>query len=354
MQNTIRRIWKGEAKYIKFILYIPLFFLSYLYGKCLLLREYMYKTGMMKVEEAPIPVISIGNISLGGTGKTPIVEKLAAELKKEGFNPGIITRGYKRKRKGIFSIDAGKDSAEDVGDEAMMLAKKGQCPVIVSINRARAIDEGIKTFKMDVALLDDGFQLKNIKKDIEILVINGKEGRENNALFPLGPCREPFERIKEADIILVNKGDLDNDTKDITKGIPAFKVKYKPAYLYNLRHNLIANYNFLKGKNVLAFSGLGDNESFFNLLRDLGANVIHEIAYPDHYAYKQIDIKRGSSFEDIDLIVTTEKDAVKIVNMEVPENLFYLSIEVVIEREQELLELIFKRLKTKDEGRGTH
>jgi tetraacyldisaccharide 4'-kinase len=189
MQNIIVRIWKGEAKYIKFILYIPLFFLSYLYGKCLLLREYMYKTGMMKVEEAPVPIISIGNITLGGTGKTPIVEKLAAEFKKEGFNPGIITRGYKRKKRGTFCIDAKVDRAEDVGDEALMLAKKGQCPVIVSINRARAIDEGIKTFKMDVALLDDGFQLKNIKKDIEILVINGKEGRENNALFPLGPCR---------------------------------------------------------------------------------------------------------------------------------------------------------------------
>lgn len=311
----------------------------------------MYKTGMIKVEEAPIPVISIGNISLGGTGKTPVVEKITSELKKTGLNPGIVTRGYKRKRKGTFSIDVNTDSAADVGDEAIMLAKKSQCPVIVGINRARAIDEGIKKFKMDVALLDDGFQLKNIKKDIEILVLNGKEGRENNALFPLGPCREPFERIKEADIILVNKGDLDNDAKTITKGIPSFKVKYKPAYLCNLRHNLIAHYNFLKGKNVLAFSGLGDNESFFSLLRKLGANVVRKIAYPDHYTYKQKDIDRASSFKSIDVIVTTEKDAVKIVNMEVPENLFYLSIEVDVDREQELLGLIMKKLSVVSEPR---
>ncbi|MCX5799543.1 MAG: tetraacyldisaccharide 4'-kinase [Proteobacteria bacterium] len=348
MRNTIVKIWEGEAKYIKWILYIPLFLLSSIYKICLVLRESMYRIGLMKVDKVAIPVISVGNITLGGTGKTPVVEKLSTDLKKMGFKPGIVTRGYRRKRKGIFHVDTKNDSARDVGDEAMMLAKRVQMPVIVGNNRGQAIDRGIKEFNIDIALLDDGFQLRNIRKDIEVLILNGAERKRNNGLFPLGPFREPLMRIKDADIILVNKGNLDSNTRAFAEGKPTFKVKYKPAYLYNLKENLITHYNFLNGKSVLAFSGLGDNRSFFHLLTNIGARIVHEISYPDHYVYRKKDIEKLSSFEDVEAIVTTEKDAVKIAHMDVPANLFYLSIEVHIEREEELLELIREMLKTRD------
>jgi tetraacyldisaccharide 4'-kinase len=350
MRDTMVRVWRGEAQTLRFVFYIPLLLLSALYRLCLVLREYAYRKGILKTEKAGIPVISVGNITLGGTGKTPVVDSIARRLKEKGFNPGIITRGYMRKRQGIFHVDVQSDTAGDVGDEAMMLAKRSQIPVMVGANRIQAIDKGIEMFNIDTAILDDGFQLKNIRKDMDILVLNGKKGLTNHELFPLGPYRESTGRIGEADIILVNKGELDDDTRHYAGRIPAFHVTYKPVYLLNMKDNLMTHYNFLMGKRILAFSGLGDNRSFFNLLIDLGAEVVHTISYPDHHVYTEKDIEKCASFQDVQHIVTTEKDAVKIVPMKIPENLFYLSIDAVIEGEEELLELITDRIHSRQLG----
>jgi tetraacyldisaccharide 4'-kinase len=109
----------------------------------------------------------------------------------------------------------------------------------------------------------------------------------------------------------------------------------------------IAHYNFLKGKKVLAFAGLGDNRSFFDMLVTMGINVVYEISYPDHYSYKKEDIESFISVSDVDAFVTTEKDAVKIVNLDVPKNLFYLAIDIVIEREEEFMECIMRKIEEK-------
>jgi tetraacyldisaccharide 4'-kinase len=347
MKNLILKIWRGEAKYLKWFLYPLLFFLSWVYKLCLKLREAMYSMDMIKMKEVSIPVVSIGNITLGGTGKTPVVERLSMKLKEAGLNPGIATRGYKRERGGIFCVDAKNDTAKEVGDEAFMLAKKTQIPVFVGADRAEAIGQGVKNLRIDVALLDDGFQLRNIKKDMDILILNGREDGKNYGLFPLGPYREPVERIKDADVIIVNKGDMNGETGQYSEGIPVFRAQYKPAYLYNIKMDLIAHYNFLKGSNVLAFAGLGDNRSFFNLLKTMGVHVLHEISYPDHYAYKRKDMEKLLSVKDVDAFVTTEKDAVKIIDMDIPENLFYLAIETVIEREDEFMACIMKKIEDK-------
>ncbi len=346
MRDTIVRVWRGEAQALRLILYIPLLLLSALYRFCLVVRECSYRKGLLRIEKARIPVISVGNITLGGTGKTPIVDIVARRLKEKGFNPGIVTRGYMRKRQGTFHVDAGKDTAEEVGDEAMMLAKRSKVPVIVGASRAKAIEKGIEMFNIDTAILDDGFQLRNIKKDMDILVLNGRQGAAAKGLFPLGPYREPEERVGEADVILVNKGEPDSRTQCNAGTIPTFRVEYKPAHLYNMRNDLFAHYNFIAGKRVLAFCGLGDNQSFFDLLKDLDAEVVHAISYPDHHVYTEKDIEKCASFKDVQCMVTTEKDAVKMARMKLPENLFYLSIDVVIEGEEELLGLITKKIRS--------
>ncbi|MBA4390879.1 MAG: tetraacyldisaccharide 4'-kinase [Syntrophus sp. (in: bacteria)] len=344
MRNTIIRVWNGEAKYARWILYIPLAFFSYLYQIALIVRELMYKSGAIAIEKAVIPVISVGNISLGGTGKTPVVERLSQKLKEEGLNPGIITRGYKRKKKGTFVVDIQKDTAETAGDEAFMLAKKTNIPVIVGKNRLEAIETGVRSFHIDIAILDDGFQVKNLEKDVDLLILNGKETPENHELFPLGPYREPFMRIRDCDAILINKGGSGKGVIPFAGNIPKFKVSYKPVHVYNLTKKLIAPYTYLKGARVAAFSGLGDNRSFFKLLKDIGADVVHEISFPDHHRYTARDIKKCVSFNDVDFIITTEKDAVKITHMDIPENLFYLSIEVAIENEEKLIGLLLKKI----------
>jgi tetraacyldisaccharide 4'-kinase len=345
MKNTVLKIWQGESVLGKWFLYLPLFFLSKVYGYCLTVRNIFYKSGVLKTDEVSIPVLAIGNITVGGTGKTPVVEKLAHRLREMGFNPGIITRGYKRTRQGTFSIDRNNDKAAEVGDEALMLARKTKIPVVVGTRRSLAIIEAMKKCSVDLAILDDGFQVKNIKKDVEVVVVKGGERNKSSDLFPLGPCREPINRLKDADAVLVNNGIIGSDISNMLEGIPTFQMTYRPVHLYNMKHNLIAHYNILHGKKVFAFSGLGDNRSFFDLLRSLGADVVREVSFQDHHVYSVKDLEMISSFREANLIVTTEKDAVKISEMAIPDNLFYLSVEAKIDKEQELIEVILRKIQ---------
>jgi tetraacyldisaccharide 4'-kinase len=343
MRDVIVGVWSGEAKTARWILYIPLACLSYLYQIVLMARDYMYKTGIMKTQNAPIPVISVGNITLGGTGKTPVVERLSRTFKEKGFNPGIITRGYLRSKKGTFPVDVRNDSAETAGDEAFMLARRTRVPVIVGNDRLTAIECGIDSCNIDLAILDDGFQVRNVRKDADILILNGKESLAKHELFPLGPYRDPISRVRACDAILVSKAEPDSGTVSFTRGIPRFPVRHHPVHLYNVKQDVIAHYNYLKNKKIAAFSGLGDNDSFFQLLRQIGADIVHETSYPDHYEYTQRDIKELASISDIECIVTTEKDAVKLLGMELPDNLFYLAIEARIDNEDTLMELLLKK-----------
>ena len=348
MGNIILRVWRGEAEFLRALLYLPLIFLSWIYRICLGVRESLFRAGLLRVEKAAIPVVSVGNITVGGTGKTPVVELLARRLKEQGFTPGIVTLGYKRKREGVFGVNAKKDDPASVGDEALMLARKTGLPVIVGKKRVRAVELGIREFGIDLALLDDGYQVKDLKKDMEILILNGKKGGHDGDLFPLGPYREPLSMIGKADVILINKGELSSGAKAHAAGIPSFRVSYRPTFVHNVKRNLIGPCAFLKEKKVLAFAGLGDNRSFFELLRELGAELVHEVEFADHHAYSARDVERLSLLNDAQILVTTEKDAIKLDQLEIPENLYYLAVEAMVEREEEFVGLIVKRLRGKD------
>lgn len=338
------RIWRGEADHYRTLLFAPLSVMAFLYGLALKARERFWRHRSEMIEQAPIPVISVGNITVGGSGKTPVVERLAHKLQSKGYKPCIILRGYRRKKKGVFAVDVAKDSHETAGDEAYMLAKRTGFPVVVGNRRIEAVKEGISRFSTDVALLDDGYQVRDLRKDLEILVLNASTP-QNPDLFPLGPLREPLSAVERADIVFVNKGEPDDTIRGLTAGIPLFRVNYRPLHLFCIHHNAIVHPGFLKDKTALAFSGLGDNRPFFNLLRTLGATVLHEVEFEDHHRYTAADIRKLGSRVKANLMVTTEKDAVKIEGLDVPENLFYLAIEAVIEREDELVDLVVNRLK---------
>lgn len=345
MRNVILKVWRGESGPLERLLYPLLLPLSCIYRFCLYLRNLMYGINIMKTYKVPVPVISVGNITMGGTGKTPVVAKISGKLLQAGFHPAIATRGYKRKRSGTFIVDRENDNASDVGDEALMLSKRTRLPVFVGKNRAQAILKGINMYPVNVALLDDGFQLRNLKKDMEILLIDSRGGSNTN-LFPLGPCREEADCIKKADIILTGNGRLNGIFSKYAEDKPVFGFRYRPMYLCNIKHNLTGHFNFLKDKNVLAFAGLGNNEAFFDFLKDLGANVIYRVSYPDHYFYQKKDIKALSGYKDADILVTTEKDAMKINQKDAPDNLYYLTVEVEIENEEEMMKMIIERLSS--------
>ncbi len=300
------------------------------------------------MERAAIPVVSVGNITVGGTGKTPVVELLSRRLKEQGFNPAIVTRGYKRKRSGVFAVNPREDDAARVGDEALMLAKRTGLPVIVGKNRMQAVELGVKNFGINIALLDDGYQVRDLRKDLEILVLSGRKNEENGHLFPLGPCREPMHAIRRAGMILINKGEMGSGAKAHATGIPSFQVKYRPTCLYNVKRDLIGPCVFLNGRKVLAFAGIGDNRSFFELLREIGAQVVRQVEFADHHHYTADDVKRLAAAGGALMMVTTEKDAVKLEGLEIPENLFYLAVEAVVDREEQLVEFIVQRLGGKD------
>ena len=326
-------------------LFLPLLVLSGLYRMALGARESLYRTGLMGKERATIPVISVGNISLGGTGKTTVVERLSRGLRDRGLRPGIIMRGYKKKRAGAFAVDPKRDTAESAGDEAAMLARRTMLPVLVGKRRKEGIERGIREFGIDIAVFDDGYQVRNMHKDVEVLVLNAQFGRDSMHLFPLGFLREPVEMIRKADVLLINKGELAGCVKEAAAGIPAFHVRYRPLYLYCLKRAAMTDYRYMRGKKTLAFSGLGDNESFFDLLRDIGADLVRTVEFPDHHRYSREDLMRLASRGDAEILVTTEKDAVKIEHMEVGNNLFYLSIEAQIEDEATLIDLVLNKAR---------
>lgn len=310
-----------------------------------MVRGALYRSGLLRVQRVSIPVVSVGNISMGGTGKTTVVEKLCRELQGRGFKPGIITRGYRRRKSGTFVVDPRTDSAQSAGDEAFMLARRTMLPVIVGKNRAEAVTRGMQESGIDIAVLDDGFQVRDLYKDVEVLVANGKEHDDALHLFPLGFLREPLPAARRADMLIVNNGELHERMKPYASAVPVFRMKYRPLHLHNIRQEAAVDFRAVNGKRVVGFAGLGDNSAFFALLRQLGADLIAAVEFDDHHRYGNGDMRRLAAFQDAEMVVTTEKDAVKLDRGRAMDNLFYLAVEAQIEEEQTLVELVQNKVR---------
>jgi tetraacyldisaccharide 4'-kinase len=345
MSGLMVKIWKGEAPRVRAFLFPLLSALSYAYKAGLAARELCYRVGFARVARPSVPVISVGNLSLGGAGKTTVVERLSGELKKRGFRPGIVMLGYKKKRRGAFAVDGKTDTAESAGDEAIMLARRTMLPVLVGKKRSESIERGIRDFGIDVAIFDDGFQVRNVHKDVELLILDGRARGPALHLFPLGFLREPLEMVKKADILLVNRGEPDGRAGALAAGIPVFHVRYRPLHLCRLKDRAMVDYRHIRGKKVLAFSGLGDNSSFFRLLQEIGADVVRTVEFPDHYRYRREDLRSIESLQGVEMVITTEKDAVKIDGAGVRDTLFSLLIEAEIENEDALIEQVCGKMR---------
>jgi tetraacyldisaccharide 4'-kinase len=339
------KIWRGEAPLTRALCYLPLAALAAINGLILTAREGCYRTGVFRIEKAPVPVISIGNLTMGGTGKTTVVELLSRRLKEKGFKPGVVMRGYKKKRKGTFVVDPDTESAASAGDEATMLARRTGLPVIVGKKRIDSISLGVQRYGLNIVLFDDGYQVRNVHKDVEVLVVNGTDRKEAFHLFPLGFLREPLEMAKKAAIILVNKGELSDYFASLTVGKPLFRVKYRPLHLCGILTRTTLDCRLVAGKRVRAFSGLGDNAAFFSLLRDMGAEIVEAVEFPDHHDYTVEEVQRLQSQEDAEMVITTEKDAVKIDRMVSEEHVFFLSIEAAIEEEDQFIRTVLEKAR---------
>ena len=264
----------------------------------------------------PIPVICVGNIYLGGTGKTPLALEIFKIVKSSGKNPGFIKKGY-----------------DYLYDEIQMLEKIGK--TYLNKNRKEAISELI-SLKHDVAILDDGFQDFSIKKDFSILCFNSNQLIGNGFLIPSGPLRQTFQSIKQAECVVINGTknlEFENKIKKINENIKIFYSKYK-----------IKNLDKFKNKKVLAFAGIGNPSNFFELLKKNDINVKETISYPDHYNYSEEDygflIKKKE--QDV-LLATTEKDYYRL-NEKMKQSFDYVDVDLEIDNKNEFINLINSKL----------
>lgn len=303
------------------ILKVSLFALSLIYGLIIRTLIWFYALNQRKLS---CKVISVGNITLGGTGKTVLVEYIARFLKGQGCRVAILSRGYKRK---LTTYDLPLTAYDKMGDEPCMLQSKLQdVPVIVDKNRIRGAKNAINNHSADTVILDDGFQQWRIKKDLNIAVIDATNPFGNQELLPRGILREPLSSLKRADLFVLTKADFNPDTQGIADFLTQLNPQaqiieavHQPISLYPLGSNDKAlSIDGLKNKNVTLFSGIGDPDSFENLITKLGANISLSFRFPDHHNYSQANLEniiQESRKRNINTIITTEKDAVRIVNL---------------------------------------
>jgi tetraacyldisaccharide 4'-kinase len=280
--------------------------LSGIYWLLITLRRFLYQIGLIGRHKAVVPVIVVGNITAGGTGKTPVTIWLVNALKARGFAAGIVSRGYGGSRSSTsMRVDSASDPAV-VGDEPVLLAQRTQCPVVVDANRARAAqmlaDDGV-----DVIVADDGLQHYRLERNYEICVIDGTRGLGNRLLLPAGPLRESIDRLEEVDQILVN-GKRHEASADITVGEQnAIEFNLVASEVERLNGSLTRPIKRFSGKTIHAIAAIGNPARFFEMLRAHGIQVI-EHAFRDHAAISQRDLEFGDDFD----VLMTEKDAVKL------------------------------------------
>jgi len=287
-----------------------------------------YRKGLVKSKSLPAYVVSVGNITAGGTGKTPFVAMLGDWAARHELGTAILSRGYKGKKSLDESlvVSDGKgnvSSVYDAGDEPILLARKlPSTPVLISKDRHAIGDMAIRRFGSELLLLDDGYQHLALKRDLNVLLIDMKRRFGNQSLLPLGPLREPFEGIKRADLIVMTRcsNDYQGDKlieclKKMVPEKPVFYTRHLPDKLLFPHTGEIHPPQVLQGKHVMAFAGIAYTDDFLEMITGLGAHVVGFKEYPDHYAYGGSDFEELASWSrrsEVDFLLTTEKDWVRI------------------------------------------
>lgn len=264
-------------------------------------RRCAYRCKLLHTEQAGVPVIVIGNITAGGTGKTPLVLWLAQFLAARGKRPGIISRGYGATRGDPRAVPV-NGSAADYGDEPCLLAQRAGCPVWVGTNRA-ATARALRAAHpdVDVIISDDGLQHYRLARDVEIAVIDGARGLGNGWPLPAGPLREPASRLATVDAVVINGGDAPGAfPQAVTMQLEGDTLRN----LHDPQQTVTAAY--FRGRQVYAVAGIGNPSRFFAQLQRLGLDCVTR-AFPDHHVYTAQDLRFAGDHH----VVMTEKDAVK-------------------------------------------
>jgi tetraacyldisaccharide 4'-kinase len=309
--------------------------LSLIYGAVTAIRRWFYRAGIFKTEALPVPVIIVGNITAGGSGKTPLVIWLAQFLRDAGYQPGVISRGYGREGVDVRVVSA-SSTATEVGDEPLLISQRSACPVVVGRDRVAAAQTLLqKNPQVNVIISDDGLQHYKLARDMEICVVDGARGFGNSLLIPAGPLRETMERLNTVNALIIN-GDYINNS--IKPNAYTSSMKLVGGQFLQLKHTQqTARAENFTGKNIHALAGIGNPPRFFAHLKSLGLQCT-EHAFPDHHVFTAEDI----AFENAEVILMTEKDAVKCKPF-ATEHCWSLAVSA--ELDHSFGELVLERLK---------
>lgn len=292
--------------------------LSWLFCLLVQIRRLLYRLRIFRTSQLELPVIVVGNLTVGGTGKTPLVIELANLLKKHGYRPGVISRGYGGKARTWPQQVRWDGDPSMVGDEAILIARRTLCPMAVGPDRVASAKALLKYTDCNVIISDDGLQHYALARDIEIAVIDGIRRYGNQKCLPAGPLREPVKRLEQVNFKITNG----------IAGPEEFAMTYKAEKLRRADDPAVTlELSSLKNQTVHAIAGIGHPQRFFDQLKDSGLDVT-EHAFPDHYAFKRIDL----DFGDIQPIVITEKDAVKCQRFNL-HNVWYQPIKAMLDNQ---------------------
>jgi tetraacyldisaccharide 4'-kinase len=331
--------------------------LELLYGTGVWVRNVCYDLGLLHSEKPPCFVVSVGNLTVGGTGKTPIVIYIANRLQAKGRKVAVLTRGYARQGKETVRIVKVDDPAREVGDESLLLATRlHPIPVIVGKNRMRSGEWAIRNLSVDTLVLDDGFQYRKLKKDAEILLFDATNPIGNGHLLPRGILREPLGSIRRADGVLLTKieqceitnsriSELEGRIHAFNPGIAVARAAYIPLHIKRLGGDEVLGAGELSGKSIMAFSGIASPKSFTRTLEELGAKIVGERHFPDHHYLTPDEL--GELDEEASQkgawgLVTTEKDGVRIPRIEPGTPIWLLSVEIEIRSGNDALETLLQ------------
>lgn len=359
----LERLWRGDPKPIHHLLALPLRGAAGIFRSAVAARNLWWR---WRASEPGVPVISVGNLTVGGNAKTPFTLFLAMRLQARGLRVAIVSRGYSGTRNSASPAivsDRGELilDAAIAGDEPAMMARRFAGPIAVARRRIDAIELLRSRGPLDVIILDDGFQHARLRRDLDLVLISRERGLGNGWMLPAGPMREPLSALRRAAAVVIVSADA--SLKSALSGAQLARINQGRVLAAALRPQSlvsVANGSWresapsLTGRRVLAVSGLADPAAFHAMLRELEADLVGVLDFPDHHSYTAADWQEiASAAREVDLIVTTEKDLVKLERFPFArDSLYALRLEVTMPEgdARALDELFLARIRIPNAG----